>query len=169
MRATNPSMWPTYIPMDAQENQNNSRFVIVLLDQEYVRLGIGSNKGDKPIDVANIYPHGCIGKSKQLKVCTYVIVLLDQEYVRLGIGSNKGDKPIYQHLCGQHISPWMHRKIKTTQGLCNVFVIVFVRLDQVGLKQVRLGLVLSLVATHLCGLFTSHGCIGNSQHLKDCF
>ena len=32
--------------------------------------GIGSNEGDTPIYVANIHPHGCIGKSKQLKVCT---------------------------------------------------------------------------------------------------
>ena len=30
--------------------------------------GIGSNEGDTPIYVANIHPHGCIGKSKQLKV-----------------------------------------------------------------------------------------------------
>lgn len=29
--------------------------------------GIGSNEGDTPIYVANIHPHGCIGKSKQLK------------------------------------------------------------------------------------------------------
>ena len=32
--------------------------------------GIGSNEGDTPIYVANIHPHGCIGKSKQLKVHT---------------------------------------------------------------------------------------------------
>ena len=32
--------------------------------------GIGSNEGDTPIYVANIHPHGCIGKSKQLKVGT---------------------------------------------------------------------------------------------------
>ncbi len=30
--------------------------------------GIGSNEGDTPIYVANIHPHGCIGKSKQMKV-----------------------------------------------------------------------------------------------------
>ena len=30
--------------------------------------GIGSNEGDTPIYIANIHPHGCIGKSKQLKV-----------------------------------------------------------------------------------------------------
>ena len=30
--------------------------------------GIGSNEGDTPIYVANIHPHGCIGKSKHLKV-----------------------------------------------------------------------------------------------------
>ena len=30
--------------------------------------GIGPNEGDTPIYVANIHPHGCIGKSKQLKV-----------------------------------------------------------------------------------------------------
>ena len=35
--------------------------------------GIGSNEGDTPIYVANIHPHGCIGKSKQLKVRTYSI------------------------------------------------------------------------------------------------
>ncbi|XP_059091780.1 ligand of Numb protein X 2-like isoform X2 [Tigriopus californicus] len=29
--------------------------------------GIGSNEGDTPIYVANIHPHGCIGKSKLLK------------------------------------------------------------------------------------------------------
>lgn len=29
--------------------------------------GIGSNEGDTPIYIANIHPHGCIGKSKQLK------------------------------------------------------------------------------------------------------
>ena len=33
--------------------------------------GIGSNEGDTPIYVANIHPHGCIGKSKQLKVLTF--------------------------------------------------------------------------------------------------
>ena len=32
--------------------------------------GIGSNEGDTPIYIANIHPHGCIGKSKQLKVKT---------------------------------------------------------------------------------------------------
>ncbi len=32
--------------------------------------GIGSNEGDTPIYVANIHPHGCIGKSKQMKVNT---------------------------------------------------------------------------------------------------
>ena len=30
--------------------------------------GIGSNEGDTPIYIANIHPHGCIGKSKQMKV-----------------------------------------------------------------------------------------------------
>ena len=30
--------------------------------------GIGSNEGDTPIYIANIHPHGCIGKSKNLKV-----------------------------------------------------------------------------------------------------
>ena len=34
--------------------------------------GIGSNEGDTPIYIANIHPHGCIGKSKQLKVRTEV-------------------------------------------------------------------------------------------------
>eukprot|EP00092_Neocalanus_flemingeri_P009069 GFUD01009761.1.p1 GENE.GFUD01009761.1~~GFUD01009761.1.p1 ORF type:complete len:793 (-),score=143.29 GFUD01009761.1:1113-3491(-) len=29
--------------------------------------GIGSNEGDTPIYIANIHPHGCIGKSKQMK------------------------------------------------------------------------------------------------------
>lgn len=29
--------------------------------------GIGSNEGDTPIYIANIHPHGCIGKSKHLK------------------------------------------------------------------------------------------------------
>ncbi len=33
--------------------------------------GIGSNEGDTPIYVANIHPHGCIGKSKQLKVIDF--------------------------------------------------------------------------------------------------
>ena len=36
--------------------------------------GIGSNEGDTPIYVANIHPHGCIGKSKQLKVCTLFFI-----------------------------------------------------------------------------------------------
>ncbi len=30
--------------------------------------GIGSSEGDTPIYIANIHPHGCIGKSKQMKV-----------------------------------------------------------------------------------------------------
>ena len=30
--------------------------------------GIGSNEGVTPIYIANIHPHGCMGKSKQLKV-----------------------------------------------------------------------------------------------------
>ena len=34
--------------------------------------GIGSNEGDTPIYIANIHPHGCIGKSKQLKVSNKV-------------------------------------------------------------------------------------------------
>ena len=37
--------------------------------------GIGSNEGDTPIYVANIHPHGCIGKSKQLKVCVMFLLL----------------------------------------------------------------------------------------------
>ena len=36
--------------------------------------GIGSNEGDTPIYVANIHPHGCIGKSKQLKVGTFFFI-----------------------------------------------------------------------------------------------
>ena len=36
--------------------------------------GIGSNEGDTPIYIANIHPHGCIGKSKQLKVNILIIV-----------------------------------------------------------------------------------------------
>ena len=38
--------------------------------------GIGSNEGDTPIYVANIHPHGCIGKSKQLKVIDWYIFQL---------------------------------------------------------------------------------------------
>ena len=40
--------------------------------------GIGSNEGDTPIYIANIHPHGCIGKSKQLKV---IILNLKQWYL----------------------------------------------------------------------------------------
>ena len=36
--------------------------------------GIGSNEGDTPIYIANIHPHGCIGKSKQLKVNIFIIL-----------------------------------------------------------------------------------------------
>ena len=39
--------------------------------------GIGSNEGDTPIYVANIHPHGCIGKSKQLKVCFEILFCSD--------------------------------------------------------------------------------------------
>jgi hypothetical protein len=35
--------------------------------------GIGSNEGDTPIYIANIHPHGCIGKSKQLRVTIFYI------------------------------------------------------------------------------------------------
>ena len=35
--------------------------------------GIGSNEGDTPIYIANIHPHGCIGKSKQMKVKQYKV------------------------------------------------------------------------------------------------
>ena len=37
--------------------------------------GIGSNEGDTPIYIANIHPHGCIGKSKQLKVSKFIAYL----------------------------------------------------------------------------------------------
>ena len=37
--------------------------------------GIGSNEGDTPIYIANIHPHGCIGKSKQLKVKNKIKVM----------------------------------------------------------------------------------------------
>ena len=33
--------------------------------------GIGSNEGDTPIYIANIHPHGCIGKAKNLKVMLF--------------------------------------------------------------------------------------------------
>jgi hypothetical protein len=36
--------------------------------------GIGSNEGDTPIYIANIHPHGCIGKSKQLRVTNFFII-----------------------------------------------------------------------------------------------
>ena len=42
--------------------------------------GIGSNEGDTPIYVANIHPHGCIGKSKQLKVSGCTCILYYQLY-----------------------------------------------------------------------------------------
>ena len=38
--------------------------------------GIGSNEGDTPIYIANIHPHGCIGKSKQMKVSTIYKILI---------------------------------------------------------------------------------------------
>ena len=41
--------------------------------------GIGSNEGDTPIYIANIHPHGCIGKSKQLKVSNVWLESCSQE------------------------------------------------------------------------------------------
>lgn len=37
--------------------------------------GIGSNEGDTPIYIANIHPHGCIGKSKQMKVRERILMM----------------------------------------------------------------------------------------------
>jgi hypothetical protein len=43
--------------------------------------GIGSNEGDTPIYIANIHPHGCIGKSKQLRVSIfYMSGFLSSQY-----------------------------------------------------------------------------------------
>ena len=48
--------------------------------------GIGSNEGDTPIYIANIHPHGCIGKSKQMKVKgkTYPSSIVDFSKVLAG-------------------------------------------------------------------------------------
>jgi len=45
--------------------------------------GIGSNEGDTPIYVANIHPHGCIGKSKQLKKGDILLSVDDTSLCRL--------------------------------------------------------------------------------------
>ena len=53
--------------------------------------GIGSNEGDTPIYVANIHPHGCIGKSKQLKVSKFPF-LCCSGFVSMGsMGSQEKD------------------------------------------------------------------------------
>ena len=62
----------TFVTQGPQLNQKTVSIRKTVRESLRMRIGggIGSNEGDTPIYIANIHPHGCIGKSKQLKVRT---------------------------------------------------------------------------------------------------
>ena len=88
--------------------------------------GIGSNEGDTPIYIANIHPHGCIGKSKQLKVSMEGDKKVNnkvkrrrkqQENKQQQKLSKQGSKQQrrHPHLYSQHSTLWLHQEVEAIE------------------------------------------------------
>ena len=90
--------------------------------------GIGSNEGDTPIYIANIHPHGCIGKSKQLKVSTE-----GDNKVNNKTNNNKkqqskqGSKQRrrHPHQYRQHSTLWLHQEVEASEARFMPLKIIF--------------------------------------------